>query len=143
MSTAASDKRVILYDGTCGLCDRVVRAVLPRDAHDRFRYAALQGEYARRLLRAHGEDPDALDTFYVVVHPGTPSEALLDRGRAALAVLAGLGGIYALLAALLRLLPRPLLDAGYRVVARNRFRLFGRADACPLPRPEWRERFLA
>jgi predicted DCC family thiol-disulfide oxidoreductase YuxK len=133
---------IILYDGVCGLCNGFVAFVWPRDRQRRFRFAPLQGATARAILARHGRDADALDTVIVVVDPGGPRERLLDRSPAGLYVLAGLGGGWRVVATLLGWLPRPLLDLAYRVLARNRYRLFGRLDACPVPGPEHRERFI-
>ena len=133
---------IILYDGVCGFCNGFVRFVWPRDPRGRFRFAALQGATARAILARHGRDANALDTVFVVVDPGTPSERLLDQSAAGLYVLEGLGGAWRVAATLLGWLPRPLLDAIYRPLARNRYRLFGRLDACPVPGPEQRERFI-
>ena len=133
---------IILYDGVCGLCNGFVAFVWPRDRQRRFRFAPLQGATARAILARHGRDATALDTVIVVVDPDGPSERLLDRSTAGVYVLAGLGGGWRVVATLLGWLPRPLLDVAYRVLARNRYRLFGRLDACPVPGPEHRERFI-
>ena len=133
---------IILYDGVCGLCNGFVAFVWPRDRQRRFRFAPLQGATARAILARHGRDATALDTVILVVDPDGPSERLLDRSTAGLYVLAGLGGGWRVVATLLGWLPRPLLDVAYRVLARNRYRLFGRLDACPVPGPEHRERFI-
>ena len=132
---------LLLYDGVCGLCDRLVQFVLRRDRADRFRFAALQSQLATHLLRGYGRDAGDLDTVYVVASYGEPSATLLSKGRAVLFVLAQLGGIWRL-ASLLRVLPRPLLDLGYDQIARRRYRWFGRYDACQLPTPAARRKFL-
>jgi len=133
---------IILYDGVCGFCNGFVSFVWPRDPRGRFRFAPLQGTTARAILARHGRNADVLDTVFVVVDPGTPSERLLERSAAGLYVLAGLGGPWRLAATLLGWLPRRLLDALYTPLARNRYRLFGRLDACAVPGPEQRERFI-
>src|SRR5262245_9652429 len=133
---------IILYDGVCGLCNGFVAFVCPRDRERRFRFAPLQGGAARAILARHGRDATLLDTVFVVVDPGTPSERLLDRSAAALHVLRGLGRRYRLLAALLGSVPRALLDPAYRLLARNRYRLFGRSAACAVPGPELRGRCI-
>ena len=133
---------IILYDGVCGLCNGFVAFVWPRDRQRQFRFAPLQGATARSILARHGRDATALDTVIVVVDPDGATERLLDRSTAGLYVLARLGGGWRILATLLGWLPRPLLDLAYRVLARNRYRLFGRLDACPVPGPEHRERFI-
>jgi predicted DCC family thiol-disulfide oxidoreductase YuxK len=133
---------IILYDGVCGLCNGLVAFAWKRDRQRRFRFALLQGAPARSILARHRRDATALDTLIVVVDPGAPAERLLDRSTAGLWVLAGLGGGWRVVATLLGWLPRPLLDLGYRTIARNRYRLFGRLDACPVPGPGHRERFI-
>jgi predicted DCC family thiol-disulfide oxidoreductase YuxK len=132
---------LLLYDGTCGLCQRSVQLVLRHDRRGRFRFAPLQGPTATDVLHRHGLDPADLDTVVAVEDPGGPGERVRVRGRAVVYVLRALGGGFRL-AALLGFLPTPLLDAAYRLVARRRYRWFGRADACALPSPEQRARFV-
>jgi predicted DCC family thiol-disulfide oxidoreductase YuxK len=138
---------ILLYDGVCGLCNRSVQFILRHDRKARFRFAALQSTFAAPILRRHGANPAELETVYVVVnHEPTkqdqPEEALLARSDAVLFVLRQLGGVWQALAVLLRLLPRPLRDRGYGVVAHYRYRIFGRYDSCPMPSAETRARFL-
>ena len=137
----ADDAVLILYDGVCALCNGVVRFLLRRDRADRFRFAALQSELGRRLVRERGGDPDALSTLWLIERPGGPDERVFTRGRAGAIALAAGGGPWRLLAAL-RLLPDFILNAGYGLVARLRYRLAGRLDACPVPPAEHRHRFL-
>ena len=133
---------VILFDGVCGLCNRVVRFVLRRDPDGAFRFAPLQGEFAAAALARPRPDAPALSTVVVVVSPGAPEERLLTRSRAALHVMRRLGGGWRCLSAVLSVFPSALLDVAYRAVARVRYRIFGRFDACPVPAPEHRARFL-
>lgn len=132
---------VVLYDGECGLCARVVQFTLARDKHDRFRYAALQSGYARAILERHGRATDKFDTFLVVHHAGEPNEVLEERSRAGLDVLQALGGLWSL-AVVLRIVPRFLADAVYNFVATHRFQWFGRVDYCLLPAAGTRQKFL-
>jgi predicted DCC family thiol-disulfide oxidoreductase YuxK len=127
---------LLLYDGECGLCDGVVRFTLARDRAGRVRFAALQSERAQALLAEHGV-ARTLDSM-VLLRDG---RAHL-RSRAALHLLRTLGFPWSLAWALVAV-PRPLADAAYAWVARNRYRWFGRRDACALPAPEVRARFLA
>jgi predicted DCC family thiol-disulfide oxidoreductase YuxK len=136
-----SSAPILLFDGVCGLCDRTVQFVLRHDPEGRFRFAPLQSEFAHAVLERHGRDPGELDTMYLVLDPGTPRERVLAKSDGVLAVLKGLGGAWPLLT-IAGLLPRRLRDRAYDVVARNRYRWFGRYDQCPLPRPEVRERFI-
>ena len=144
IGTAASTTRlapIILYDGVCGLCNRLNRFVLARDPAGRFRFAMLQGPVAGEILARHGRDPRDLDTLYLVLDPGRPSERLLRKSDAALWILRELGGGWRLTGAL-RIVPRAIRDLGYDLVARTRYRLFGRYDTCPVPDPRHRARFL-
>lgn len=133
---------VVLYDGDCGLCARVVQFVLPRDRHDRFRFAALQSDFGRSILERHGMKTDAYDTFVVVEAPNTPGERLHLRSDGGLRLLSGLGGAWSLTAAL-RIVPRIVRDAVYDFIAKRRLRFFGRADQCMVPMGSARAKFLA
>ena len=132
---------IVLYDGVCGLCNRLVKFLLKRDTNDRFRFASLQSDFANNLLTHHGLDPHDLDTVYVVQDYGQPSERLLARSDAILFMLKQLGGVWKV-AAVGRVLPRALRDALYRVVAHNRYRVFGKYESCMLPEAKHRAKFL-
>ena len=133
---------IVMYDGFCGLCARFTLFTLKRDPGGIFRFAAIQSDFGSNLIRSHGQEPDDLDTLYVLVDPGEHSERLLSRAHAALYVLSRLGGLWTW-ANWLRVLPDFLLDAGYDLVAKSRYRLFGRTDSCLVPKAEWRDRFIA
>ncbi|HTE56459.1 MAG TPA: DCC1-like thiol-disulfide oxidoreductase family protein [Kofleriaceae bacterium] len=132
---------LVLYDGVCGLCNGLVTFMLRRDRRDRFRFTSLQGELGRGLVRARGGDPDELSTLYLIERAGQPDERVWRRGRAGLIALASLGRGWILLHAL-RVLPTALLDLGYRTLASRRYRLGGRLEACPVPAPEHRHKFI-
>lgn len=134
---------VVFYDGVCGLCNRTVQFILKRDGREAFRFAPLQGPLACRVLRAHGIDPSDLDTIYVAVKCDQSSkERLLARSDAAVFVFRELGGVWRAGAAVLGMLPRSVRDWGYRLIARNRYRIFGRYETCPIPSERVRARFL-
>jgi predicted DCC family thiol-disulfide oxidoreductase YuxK len=133
---------LVLYDGACGLCNRFVRFVIKRDRKGRFLFAPLQGPFASEVLARHGKDPRDLDTVYLIVNPGGPREEALARGRAVRRVLSGLGGAWSAAGALLWIVPVALLDSAYRLIARNRYRWFGKHESCPIPSAEERRRFV-
>lgn len=133
---------LILYDGTCGLCARITRFVLARDTADRFRFASQQSQIARAILTRYGSDPDELATIYVVVDYSFQSERLLSRGQAVIHVLQAMSCQWQLLAIALRFLPGTWVNWGYRLVAQNRYRLFGRNDVCVMPSPRDRTKLL-
>jgi predicted DCC family thiol-disulfide oxidoreductase YuxK len=134
---AGATHAVVLFDGECTLCSGIVRFVAANDPPGRFRFASLQSPRARELLGERDAPPREPDSI-----------VLLDGGRryersdAALHLLLGLRAPWPLAFAAI-LIPRPLRDAVYRWVARNRFRWFGRrTDLCALPPPWLRERLL-
>jgi predicted DCC family thiol-disulfide oxidoreductase YuxK len=143
---------ILLYDGVCGLCNRMVQFVLKRDRDGVFRFASLQSAVATRILARHGVNAADLDTVYVVAnrdrgesdqHAGQwDDQILLSRSDAVLFVLTQLGGIWGAAGRILRLAPRGVRDWAYRAVARTRYRIFGRYDSCPLPTEATRARFL-
>jgi len=139
--TATQHNPIVLYDGVCGLCNRLNQFLLKRDTHDRFLFASLQSSFAESLLRRHGADPHDLDTVYVVLDYNQPGERLLARSDAILHLLTQLDGIWKWARAG-SLIPKALRDAVYRLVARNRYRVFGKHDSCVVPEQKDRHKFL-
>lgn len=141
-ASRASDRAVLLYDGTCGFCAKSVQFVLQheRDVHT-LQFATLAGAVGEAMRR---ERPELATVDSVVLYdPDAAGSARVRvRSDAALAVLAYLGGPWRVLGALGRLVPRPVRDAVYDFIARHRYRIAGRADACLLPTPEQRVRFV-
>lgn len=133
---------IIFYDGVCGLCNRLVQFLLRHDKHGRLRFASLQSDFAERLLLRHGFDPKDLDTLHVVENYAQPDERVLQRSDAILRAGRELGGVWSVLAAVAKIVPRPLRDLVYGFVARNRYSVFGKYDSCMLPDPDQRSRFL-
>ena len=133
---------VVFYDGVCGLCNRLVRFLIRRDHEGRLLFAPLQGNLAQTILEPYGYDPSDLNTVYVVADWREPSQSVLARSRAILHALAELGGAWRVVAALAMIIPSRFSDTVYNAVARRRYRTFGELDACPVPPPEWRGRFI-
>jgi predicted DCC family thiol-disulfide oxidoreductase YuxK len=134
-AAAPPDHPIIFFDGVCAMCDRFVSLIARVDRKRVFRFAPLQGETARRLLPPLGDDPQRWSMLYL------DERGLHDQSEASLQVYRRLGG-WAWPLSLLRFVPRLLRDPVYRVVARNRYRWFGRRDACRVPTPAEREQFL-
>ena len=126
---------VILYDGVCVLCSRWIRFVATRDVKRRFRFTAIQSPYGTRLAQAFGIDPQDPDSN-AVIHGGVAR----FKSDAALTVLSLLPRWRWV--RLLRLVPKPLRDAAYDLVARNRYRIFGRYEECFVPDAELRARVM-
>jgi predicted DCC family thiol-disulfide oxidoreductase YuxK len=132
-----TDAPVLVYDGVCALCNRAVRFVLHRDRTIRF--APLQGAYADELMARHPRLRD-VDSIVFVTHVGG-KEKIQTKSDAALAILAHIGWPRAAVASL-GIIPRPARDFVYDVIARTRYRVFGRMSSCPVPPPAVRERFI-
>jgi predicted DCC family thiol-disulfide oxidoreductase YuxK len=129
------DDDVILYDGVCVFCSRWVRFVARRDVDRRFRFTAIQSGYGTRLALAFGIDPGDPDTN-AAIHGGVA----YFKSDAALMVLSHLRGWR--WAGALRSVPKPLRDLCYSLVARNRYRIFGKYQACFLPDASLQARVL-
>lgn len=132
----AGEKAEVFYDGSCGLCHGAVRFILAEEREERFVYSPLQGERFASIRPQGLELPDS-----VVLR--LPDGSILVESEAALAILERLGGMWRALAIAGRLIPLPLRDGIYRLVARNRKKMFGTRDAaCPILPPDLRSRFL-
>jgi predicted DCC family thiol-disulfide oxidoreductase YuxK len=133
--TGWPDDDVILYDGVCIFCSRWVRFVIARDAQRRFRFTPIQSGYGTRLAQAFGIDPADPGTN-AVIHGGVA----YFKSDAALTVLSSLPGwrwVRVLFG-----VPKPLRDAAYNLVARNRYKIFGKYDQCFMPDAETRARVM-
>lgn len=127
--------RVILFDGECNFCDASVQFIIRRDPKGRFKFASLQSEAGRTLLQQCGV-PEQIDSFVYL-----EDRRYYTKSSAALRVCKQLKGLWKLAYALL-LVPKPIRDGVYDIIARNRYRWFGKKDSCMLPSPEMRERFI-
>lgn len=134
---------VLLYDGECGLCNRVVRLLLRLDRTGALRFTPLQGQPAQEFLQSHGLPAHDFSTLvYVPDWPHRERAQFLLRTDGVIAALRAGGGAGRMFAMILAIFPRATRDAGYRLVARLRYQLFGPWKDCPLPRPEWISRFF-
>jgi predicted DCC family thiol-disulfide oxidoreductase YuxK len=133
---------VLLYDGTCGLCNWIVRLMLRTDRIGRLKFSPLQSEPAQAYLRAQGLPTTDFDSLVFVPDWNDPSLGSAKlRTDGVLAAAAEVGGIWRIVS-WLRALPAWMRDPFYKLVARTRYALFGEYKPSPLPRPEWAERFL-
>jgi predicted DCC family thiol-disulfide oxidoreductase YuxK len=126
---------IIFFDGVCGLCNRSVDVLLRADERGVFRFAPLQGETARELLPPQNDDPQAWSMVYL------DERGVHDQSDAMLEICRRLGGWWSAYG-WLRFVPRVIRDLVYRLIARNRYRWFGKKEACRLPTPAERARFL-
>ncbi|MCP1911534.1 putative DCC family thiol-disulfide oxidoreductase YuxK [Bradyrhizobium elkanii] len=129
------DDDVILYDGVCIFCSRWVRFVIARDTARRFRFTPIQSGYGTRLAKSFGIDPDDPDTN-AVVHGGI-AYMKSDGALTVLSHLPGWGWTRTMFA-----VPKPLRDAVYSLIARHRYKIFGKYETCFVPDADMRARVL-
>lgn len=127
---------LVVFDGVCNLCTASVTFILRHEADARLRFVSLQSTAGSRLMRELGLDPEDAKTFVLLAR----GEAFV-RSDAALRVCGYFKWPWKALAAL-RVMPRPIRDRAYDLVARNRYRWFGRTEACMVPTPDLRARFI-
>jgi predicted DCC family thiol-disulfide oxidoreductase YuxK len=127
---------IVLYDGDCGLCHRSVRWILRHERDHDVRFATLQGPTAAALRVTHPNIPNVLSTVVLV-----ENDRAYLRSKAFLHVARHLRAPWRWAYAF-RWMPGPLLDLGYRFIAAIRFRVWGHAQACDLPAPDQRARFV-
>ncbi len=130
------NKPILLFDGVCNLCDFMVRFIIPRDPKAALLFCSLQSPRGRKILQSFGLPEDPLPTVVLV-----EGDDCYLRSTAALRVMRRLAwpwkAFYVLIA-----VPRPLRDFGYNLIAGNRYRLMGKREACMVPTPELKDRFL-
>lgn len=137
MSHVASP--IVLFDGVCNLCNASVQFIIDRDPRAELRFASLQSGPAAKLFEEHGMkapegDPDSI----LLVEDGK----IYERSTAALRIARRMSGLWSVLYAFI-VVPRPIRDFVYKIIARNRYRWFGKSEMCRVPTPELRARFLA
>lgn len=135
MSGSNQEHPVVLYDGVCALCNYWVRFILKHDRAGKIHFAALQSEHGAAMLRGAGIDPHMLSSIVFVT-----SEGAYLRSDAVLEIFRELPLPWSFLN-IFRFIPRALRDFAYDLVARFRYRVFGKYDSCPLPPPEAQNRF--
>jgi predicted DCC family thiol-disulfide oxidoreductase YuxK len=135
LSAAGIAKPVIFFDDVCIMCNTFVNLLLRVDRRQQFFFAPLRGETAGKLLPPLPDDPTAWSMVYV------DEAGIHDQSDASLEVYRRLGGLWWLLS-LARFVPRAIRNPIYRIIARNRYRWFGKRDTCRIPSAHERARFL-
>ena len=128
---------ILFFDGVCNLCSASVQFIIGHEASPTIRFASLQSDLAQQTLPPLGVDPKRLESL-VFVEDGVAT----TRSTAALRIARHLRAPWRWLAAFV-IVPRAIRDVVYGVIAANRYRLFGKKDACWLPSPALKARFLA
>ena len=137
MNNLPENKKIILFDGVCNLCDASVPYIIKHDKKDTFRFAALQSEIGQNILKHIGISDQEIDSI-VLYEPGI---AYFYKSSAAIEIAKGLSGIF-ILANIFKILPAGLRDNLYDYVAANRYKWYGKKDNCLLPTAELKARFL-
>ena len=133
-----SDKesRILLFDGVCNLCNSIVQFTIRRDPEGKFKFASLQSESGQELLKKFGLPTDDFDSFVFI-----KGDKYFLKSSAGLHVLKELGGVWKLFYVFI-IIPQPLRDIIYSMIAKTRYRVFGRRETCMVPTEEIRGRFL-
>jgi predicted DCC family thiol-disulfide oxidoreductase YuxK len=132
------DKKIVLFDGVCNLCNASVQFILKRDQHDIYRFVTLQSDLGNAIIDHLNLNDLTIDSIVLY----EPHKAFYIKSEAALRILAGLGGLYKL-AHILMLLPKGMRNAIYDYIAQHRYRWYGKRATCMLPTPELLRKFLS
>jgi len=141
MKPIVETKFILLYDGLCGFCNRLVGFVLNRDHKKIFYFAPLDGDFADDLFDRH-PNLKVLDSLIFVENSGLEDEVVWLRSEAVRRIFGNLGGIWRIVGSMLSIFPKSFQDSGYDVFARNRYRWFGHYDTCKFPDSFSQDQFL-
>jgi predicted DCC family thiol-disulfide oxidoreductase YuxK len=130
------NKPVILFDGVCNFCNYWVNFAIKRDRKKKLRFSPLQGETANKLLREFDINPNNLRSVIFI-----DNGKIYTQSSAALRICRYLNGGWKLFYSLI-IIPKFIRDFFYNIIARNRYRWFGKKESCMVPTPELKERFL-
>jgi len=131
------NKKIILFDGVCNLCNNAINFIIEHDKKDVFRFASLQSDLGKKMVSERGIDPEVLDSI-ILIEPGV---AYYEKSTAALKIAKDLSGGYSLLS-YFSFLPNFIRDGVYDIVAANRYSWFGKKESCMIPTPELKGKFL-
>lgn len=131
------DKKIILFDGVCNLCDNTVQFIIKKDKKDIFRFVAIQSDLGQEIIKYIGVDTSKTDSI-ILYEPG---QAYYHKAEAAIKIANGLGGIYSLMG-IFTVLPKSLSNSVYDYVARNRYKWYGKKQECMIPTPQMKAKFL-
>ncbi|MEO8238170.1 MAG: thiol-disulfide oxidoreductase DCC family protein [Flavobacterium sp.] len=137
LAKTGENKKIILFDGVCNLCDSSVQFIIKHDKKDVFRFVALQSEFGIEICNYIGVDRTKIDSI-VLYNPGV---AYYYKSSAVIEIGSELGGIYNLLSAF-KILPEKLRNYIYDYIAKNRYKWYGKKESCMIPTPELKAKFL-
>ena len=131
------NKKIILFDGVCNLCNSSINYVIDHDKQDVFRFVSLQSDLGKTIQEYLGIENNSLDTIILYV----PDEAYYIKSTAAIKVMSEFLGVWKL-TKLFLILPSPIRDLVYNYVAKNRYKWYGKQESCRIPTPELKTKFL-
>lgn len=131
------NKKIILFDGICNLCNSAVQYIIKHDKNNVFRFAALQSDIGEKLMKERGMDTSRIDSI-ILIEPGV---AYYTKSTAALKIARSFGGIWQLTGVFLWI-PQKIRDRVYDYIANNRYKWYGKKEACMVPTPELKSKFL-
>lgn len=137
MENWPKNKKIILFDGVCNLCDNTIQKIIKADTKDQFRFTSLDSEVGKAILDYIGIDREKTDSMVLYI----PGEAYYVRSEAALKIASYMGGFYGLLQPF-SFLPKYLTDTAYNYVAKNRYKWYGKKESCMVPTQELQNKFL-
>ena len=137
MENLPKDKKIILFDGVCNLCDSTVQFIIKHDKKDIFRFVALQSDLGEEIVNHIGIDRTKTDSI-ILYEPGL---AYYYKAEAAIKIAAQLGGLFPLMNIFL-ILPKSVSNSVYDYIARNRYKWYGKKEECMIPTPEMKAKFL-
>jgi predicted DCC family thiol-disulfide oxidoreductase YuxK len=130
------NKQIILFDGVCNFCNASINFIIDHDPEKRFKFAPLQSEIGQDILRKFNKNTEDFDSVFLL-----KNNTLYQKSDAALEITKYLSGFWKYLA-IFKIFPTFFLNFFYDIIAKNRYRIFGKMDSCRIPTPELRERFL-
>lgn len=135
--TSQEDKKIILFDGVCNLCNSSIQFVIKHDKKNVYKFAALQSDVAKLLLHERGINSSQIDSIILI----DPNIAYYTKSTAALEIGKSFGGAWRLLG-VFQWIPKPIRDQIYDFVAKKRYSWFGKQNECMIPTPELKAKFL-
>lgn len=137
MKNLPKDKKIILFDGVCNLCNTSVNFIIKHDKKDLFRFVPIQSNLGQNILYYIGIQPLNMDS--VILYE--PKIAYYYKSSAALEIMKNLGGFFYFII-ILKIIPRSILNMIYDFIAQNRYKWFGKKESCMIPSEELKSKFL-
>lgn len=137
MKNLPKDKKIILFDGVCTLCNNAIDYIIKKDHKDQFVFASLQSDIGKELTKERGIDTSQVDSMILII----PGEAYYIKSSAALQIFKRLKGVVSLSQIFLSL-PESFRDSVYDLIARNRYQWFGKKESCRMPTTEEKAKFI-